>query len=580
CYALLDERKKRAFVEQMERLAGLLEVGYPPVRQSSVTSHSSEAMLLRDLVGAGIAIFDEEPRMWRWAAERIFREVIPARNFFYPSHTHHQGHAYGPSRFRWEITNAWILKRLFGRDFYDAAMRQVPYGWLYARLPGGGLLANGDMFAGSPGYVYFLTAAYYGDAVLQGAYEREAKTLRIDPVEQLLFGDPELAGASHEELPLTKYFGFPLSGMIARTQWEDAPVIAEFKVKDYHFNNHQHLDAGAFQIHYRRPLAADSGVYDKYFSEHDGNYYKRTIAHNAVLVYDPAEQFVEGRRVNDGGQRWPANAREQRTIEDILQNGFRTGRVTGRGCGPDARRPEYSYLEGDLKEAYSGKVSSYQRAFAFLRTGEAGRPAVVAVLDRIKAARPEFRKTWLLHAQTEPRNKGNRIVAAHPEAVLVADIVFPEAGACELTAVGGPGKEYVVNGRNYPVQLKNDRRPREENPWRVEVTAGANEDLFLAAFQVLDGGTEPLAVERSASAMVIGVRCGSRWIGFVRGAERQAGEIVFAVPGEGRVKCLLTGLAGGRWRLRPGEGEIKVSEEEGCAYFEAAPGRVVLTPAG
>ena len=54
--------------------------------------------------------------------------------------------------------------------------------------------------------------------------------------------------------------GLPYGWMIARTGWDDESVIAEMKVNVYNFNNHQHLDAGAFQIYYKGPLAIDSGL--------------------------------------------------------------------------------------------------------------------------------------------------------------------------------------------------------------------------------------------------------------------------------------------------------------------------------
>jgi heparin/heparan-sulfate lyase len=43
------------------------------------------------------------------------------------------------------------------------------------------------------------------------------------------------------------------------------------------------------------------------------NYHKRTIAHNTVLVHDPAENF-DG-FANDGGQRFPGD--EPETLADL-----------------------------------------------------------------------------------------------------------------------------------------------------------------------------------------------------------------------------------------------------------------------
>ncbi len=99
CYELLESEQKDAFIEQFIRLAESLECGYPPVRQGAVTGHTSEAMLMRDIVSAGIAIYDEFPEMYRLSAGRFFREYVTARNWFYPGHAYHQGDSYGPYRY-------------------------------------------------------------------------------------------------------------------------------------------------------------------------------------------------------------------------------------------------------------------------------------------------------------------------------------------------------------------------------------------------------------------------------------------------------------------------------------------------
>jgi hypothetical protein len=84
-------------------------------------------------------------------------------------------------------------------------------------------------------------------------------------------------------------------------------VVAEFKINEWNWNNHQHLDAGHFQIFYRGYLAIDSGYYQAevqngenstndgntaYGSLYDVNWNKRSIATQYVmLVIDPRDQF-------------------------------------------------------------------------------------------------------------------------------------------------------------------------------------------------------------------------------------------------------------------------------------------------
>lgn len=81
--------------------------------------------------------------------------------------------------------------------------------------------------------------------------------------------------------------------MIARTGWEFGPesrtAVVEMKAAPYNRHDHQHMDAGAFQIFYRAPLAVDIGVYGHWGQHYDFTFAKRTIPHNALLVYDPDE---------------------------------------------------------------------------------------------------------------------------------------------------------------------------------------------------------------------------------------------------------------------------------------------------
>ena len=99
CYPLFTQEEKQAFIQELVRLAKTQECGYPPTRQSSVTGHSSEAMIMRDMLSAGIAIYDEFPEMYDLAAGRFFREHLPVRNWFYPGQAYHQGDSYGPHRY-------------------------------------------------------------------------------------------------------------------------------------------------------------------------------------------------------------------------------------------------------------------------------------------------------------------------------------------------------------------------------------------------------------------------------------------------------------------------------------------------
>ena len=137
CYELLSADEKQAFIAELVRLAKTLECGYPPAHQGSVTGHSSEAMIMRDMLSAGIAIYDEYPEMYRLAAGRIFREHLPVRNWLYNGQAYHQGDSYGPHRFSWDTYPLWIFDRLGAGNVYNPAQRFVPYLWIYTMRPDG-----------------------------------------------------------------------------------------------------------------------------------------------------------------------------------------------------------------------------------------------------------------------------------------------------------------------------------------------------------------------------------------------------------------------------------------------------------
>lgn len=73
---------------------------------------------MRDILSAGIAIYDEFPEMYNLSAGRFFRELLPVRNWFYPGQAYHQGDSYGPHRYSWDTYPLWIFDRLGAGNVY------------------------------------------------------------------------------------------------------------------------------------------------------------------------------------------------------------------------------------------------------------------------------------------------------------------------------------------------------------------------------------------------------------------------------------------------------------------------------
>ena len=136
------------------------------------------------------------------------------------------------------------------------------------------------------------------------------------PVLEFLWDDPEVtprdpALASEDELPRQRYFP-GVGHLVMRDGWKPESTWIEFDCGPY-FAKHQHLDQNQITIYHRGYLAIDSGAdYTDTESPHYLNYYRRTVAHNSVLVYDPAEKFFWSDNLlpaaNDGGQRMDSRA--------------------------------------------------------------------------------------------------------------------------------------------------------------------------------------------------------------------------------------------------------------------------------
>jgi len=582
CFRWLDDNGP-TIIGEIYRLAAMLETGYPPNAQGAVTGHGGEAMLFRDLLGAGLAIYHESPEMYRLSATRILNEFVPARNFFYPAGVHHQGSAYGPYRYRWEVCAAWIFQRAGLGNPFSPAQVNVPYRWIYMERPDGRQMADADVFGGRPATpAYLLAANLYGDRYIQDRFIASADTASQDPVEILAFFNPDLRPASVSELPLARYFDSPFSGMVVRTAWnarDNDPAIAEFKVKEWQFNNHQHLDAGAFQIWYRGPLAMDTGLYRTYFSPHDGNYLKRTVAHNCVLLVDPAEGPVAGRWAPDGGQRWPNNAREARSPQEIQERGYHVARTLGQQTGWQEARAEWTVLEGDLSAAYEPtKATLHRRAFVCLTDPWEGVKLAFAVFDHVRPAKTGLSVRWLLHTASEPAILDSGTRSSNGRATLTHQLLQPASGAT-IHAVGGAGQEFTSGGQNYAAD-KTPTAADEAGAWRVEVRAAEGETgvvfLNLLLVTAADSTAPPAAVTLSSKTHT-GLLVRDRVMLFGLDAARLREPVEFTLPdGAEAYRCLVMGLAAGEWKL--GETNVAVTAEGGVAAFTAPPGPVVLSP--
>jgi hypothetical protein len=607
CHDLLKQNEKEQFIKFFVRLAKTLECGYPPTKQGSITGHSSEWMIMRDLLSAGIAIYDDFPEMYNLTAARFFGEHLPARNWFYPGNAYHQGSSYDNVRFAADLFPLWMFDRMGAGNVYNPEQQFVMYNSLYKRRPDGQLLLGGDVnpARGKSKYLELpamLAASYYKDEYLNYEFLKSPKIDNISLIYDLLWRDTKLGTKGPETLPLTKYFGSPYGWMIARTDWGKNSVIAEMKINVFNFSNHQHNDAGAFQIYYKGPLAIDSGSYQGssggYNSPHNKNYFKRTIAHNSLLIYDPNEEFKamgyggEDKTpfvANDGGQRLPGvEWGDPQNLKELLTDGYKTGEIIAHGFGPEKLTPDYTYLKGDITEAYTSKVKEVKRSFVFLNLKNESIPAAFIVFDKVVSKEAGFKKFWLLHSIEEPAVNGNEVEICRTkngdEGKLINTTLLPKSDDREVNVIGGPGKEFWVFGKNYPNAATTRPDPaNERGEWRVELSPKKNqtENYFLNVMQVMDSKSKTkLDVEYIEAEKVVGVQISNKIVTFSKDSNKILGSFEFSIKGKGNYQILLTDLCDGSWKILKNGKEfiptIQSSKEDQSIYFEGSAGTYKL----
>ena len=641
CYPLLTMEEKEEFITAILTFAGTLEVGWPPIGRGAVVGHGVEAQLQRDLMVAAIAVYEERPDIYNWVAGRFFEEFVPARRWLSTAHMNMQGDHYTTYRAQWSILANHIFNALGYTDVFGNDYRYTMYWTLYARRPDGQVFRDGDShrnnlnhgdYNASAFHAMFHFGNHYNDPYLKWEAIQERSPLRpwnpptsnqnMTAVEMLIFNKPDFAGRAPTDLPLTKYFPYPKGAMIARTGWQTGinsrSVVAEMKINHYWTGNHQHLDAGAFQIYYKGLLASDSGYYQAanyqegyindgrtgYDSPHDLNYNKRTIAHNSLLVFDPAELFSWG-WANDGGQRLPSNAIAPQTLQELQTRDYKIGEILGREFGGGSNptgAPNYTYLKGCLEKAYSNKVSGFERSFMFLnlKNSDPSLPeAAVLVFDRVVASNDNFKKTWLLHGLEQPTLNGTPLADAGTRTnasatsnqvqfrntehgyngQLTVDVLLPRPNNAQFTTYSsgtGTMQNFMVNGENYPAEII-PGRVNEGGGWRLELSpiAASHTDYFLNVLQMADAGTTPLPVTMIKTDQVAGAVISNRVVVFGKARDRSNDPVEFSFEGSGNFEIKVADLRPGTWTVfRNGDKltSVTVSQDGGLAYFTGQSG--------
>lgn len=354
-------------------------------------------------------------------------------------------------------------------------------------------------------------------------------------------------GKSWKDLPLVRHFD-GLGIVVMRSSWEEDATYITFKAGD-HYWSHSNMDSGSFTLYKKGALAIDSGLWTGSYSPHDINYSMQAIAHNVITVKDPEEPEPElrpGLKVaNDGGQRrvgsgfsWPPSPDHLNHWKKYIDD-YEMGDIVAFQHGED-----YVYIAGDITAAYTNgktgdgsihnrnrRVEKWIRQLIFLPPNE------LLIYDTVVSTEKEFEKNWLLHTINEPIEKGEFYVikrkelgksryplavtglySRNPESKIYqydasasVKILLPEKYMTDV--VGGPGREFFVDGENYDnngkIEVDHRSITFEPGSWRIELSPKekAKKDNFLV---YIHAGDEAIPeVEMSSSEKLISLKIGN-----------------------------------------------------------------------
>lgn len=591
CYPLLDSTERNSIISGCEALlSSYMEAGYPPTGQGAIVGHGSEAQLLRDMLAFGIAVYDERPDIYNAVMGRIQQEFVPARNDYYRSGYIHQGTEYGWYRFYWDLYAETLVEKMSGGTqtlFNTELMKDVLYGMIYSRRPDGRFFTEGDNKQSGDWYyndfnqmTAKLAADLFDDKYFKGEYRmmrgEEAFTngsftdeLSFNSVNWLIMNNPSVSFEKERSaLPKSRYFGSPVGKIYAQTGWgytksgpkDHGVAAAEMKIGERFSGNHDHLDAGSFQLYFRGLMTGDYNAQDDYNSDFDLNYYKRSVAHNTITIYDRGESFRSdsfASIANDGGQLFGS---EPSSISTWQNNSpYKRATVVNQSIADDN---SYSYIKGDITPAYnSSKASEVARSMAFLPTGQAGAPAVMVVFDKVTSKDTSQTKKFLLHLPAEPTINGNMTRVENTNTYeysngsvtyggrLATNTLLP--ANAKITAVQGT----QTNGTAYNAESRTESKYEPE--WgRIEIQAQTEgtTTYFLNVLTLSDTyrTTEASTLIGSESSRLVGAQ--TPYDQIVMFANTGAGSLTqsadFTVASGENQDFFIFGLQEGKWTVK------------------------------
>ena len=582
CYDLISPEER---VEMINTVANVvcagknMEVGFPPEKQNAVCGHGSERQILRDYLSFSLAIYDEEPSWYEFVGGRFFEEYVPVRNEYYKAGMYPQGvSTYIQIRFTSDLWSAWIMKSATGAIPYDEAMKEILPS-LFNRIVDGDstlFMEGDDSLSQHINILYGLSfassiCAYLFDDPRTAAWAKHLEYKYSATVYMLILRSTGVDEDTDRfaALDLIKYNGGFLNEIVAHNGRSKDSASVLMKIGGYTTANHDHGDAGSFQIYYKGILAGDSGVYDSYGTRHHYKYHQATVAHNALLLYRDGKSY---------GQR---GHYEPEALAEWMSDEYKSATLSGASLGyknGDKSRPEYAYIAGDVSHQYEeGAVEmADRRMLAILDAPGSEIPLYLFVFDRLRAERDGDRAAFLLHTKGEPIVDGSTVTASYGGGRLVLKSIL---GGDSIIRIGGKDNNYNLDGEQLPT-----RNGEDDGYWgRVEISpepSGRMHTMLNLLYATdIENGTV-CATARIDGESLVGATIGEYAVIFSDTDEPRSTKMSFATEGD-ELKYYVSGVKAGDWRVAVGNTTLTVTatEEGGLLTFTAPAGTVTVAPA-
>ena len=600
-----------------------MEIGFPPYKQGTLTGHGAENQLQRDYLSFAIAIFDEYPEWYEFIAGRFYEQYVEARSYYYTAGIFPQGTGgYNSGRFTSDLYAAILLQAATGENPYkEEDMSRVVYGLIVTvtDVEKRTVFPVGDFRTYmsqklSVGTVPILSSYLFNDgtarALAKGKGEFSGFGTGIDsltPAELLIYSSrgTNTEPDPYSKFPLINYNGGWYGQTIARESFNSDSPISLMKVQCRTTANHDHCAAGTFQIYYKGILTGDMGDYTgvAYGMPHCVHFMRSTVAHNGILVYNPAlkapklEYDERGKATNAAAYYYCGAQRrdfgEPKSFESWTSDLYKTGELLAHseGYGKDSK-PRYAYISGDNTSAYDEATVDYvRRSMLTVFTDDGQAPMLVFVSDRIDSKDENFKKTFLLQNPTTNApvidEKAKTVEINNREGKLLLTNLL---GGDKIEAIGGSDntiedekyrrRNYVVNGEQLHFYMENPGvTPADGDTWgRVELSAvGEKKTLFTSVMQVADIGASlvsPVRVSVTIGERVIfeGARVGKITALFATDKEPLSESFTLEIQED--TNLYVAGVAAGSWQI---DGKIyTVSAEEGILITTLTEGKHVF----